>query len=67
MGDGDWLDFMLKRIGEEKVGSVERVRARDAFLSERFNLAEASLVAGVEDGSVSPRTWPTSTAPPSPR
>jgi len=54
MGDMGWLDFLRKRVGQEKEGSVERIRARDRFISETFSLTEKNLRNAVAEGTRDP-------------
>jgi hypothetical protein len=51
IGDYDWLDFLRTRVTQEKPGSVERIRARDAFIATSFDLADRSLNQQVQEGT----------------
>ena len=50
VSDERWLDFLRRRVGDAPRGSGERIRRRDSFLNESFNVAQRDLVSAVEAG-----------------
>lgn len=52
ISDDGWLDHLRTRVKDSEVGSRERIRRRDEFLTESYALAEKRLNAAFEAGTV---------------